>query len=302
MRVSFGTKQGSAFLFESSERAVVPVSQLAPGFYDVILYDDAQERGRLPNALEVVDFPHPTAEMDLIGAFTGVADVIVKQLKTGLRLDGIGEVTHLGTPVPAATRTLLAPGVYVDLPSRDAVNVPAIVRTSCSLIERNGAINCMVNGITVMEDAALQAVVPPGSALFQVDQLRTLAAIETVTVRVRFAGDRVVLDRLREGDRDIRHHNEFAAAGTITSLGAARAASPSVSVAIPAPPNMLQPFVATDLAFRDAVLRVPAQKLDGRWHYAARPLLIGGVIDFSGAGYEVRATITSIEPPAAVKP
>jgi len=302
MRVSFGTKQGSGFLFESSEKAIVPVSQLAPGVYDVILYDDAQERGRLPKALEVVDVPHPIAEIDLIGAFTGVADVVAKQLKTGLRLEGIGEVTQLGKPVSSATRTLLAPGVFVGLASRDAFNVPAIVRAACSLVERNGSVNCMVNGVTVMEDAALQTVLPTGAAIFQIDQLRTVAAMETVTVHVRFAGDRAVLDRLREGDRDVRRNNEFAAAGTIASVGAVRAASTSVGVAIPASPTTLQPFVATDLAFRDAVLRLPAQRVEGHWHYAARPLLIGSIMNFSGPGYEVRATVTSIEPSASAKP
>jgi hypothetical protein len=160
----------------------------------------------------------------------------------------------------------------------------------------------MVNGITVMEDASLQTVLSAGAVIFQVDQLRMPAATETVTVHVRFAGDRVVLDRLREGDRDVRHNNEFAAAGTIASLGAVRTASTSVGVAIPASPTMLQPFVATDLAFRDAVLRVPAQRVDGRWHYVARPLLIGSVMSFSGPGYELRATVTSLEPAASAKP
>jgi len=176
------------------------------------------------------------------------------------------------------------------------------VRAACSLVERNGSVNCMVNGVTVMEDAALQTVLPTGAAIFQIDQLRTVAAMETVTVHVRFAGDRAVLDRLREGDRDVRRNNEFAAAGTIASVGAVRAASTSVGVAIPASPTTLQPFVATDLAFRDAVLRLPAQRVEGHWHYAARPLLIGSIMNFSGPGYEVRATVTSVEPSASAKP
>ena len=60
---------------------------------------------------------------------------------------------------------------------------------------------------------------------------------------------------------------------------------------------MFHPYVATEIAFRDAVLRLPAQKVNGGWNYAARTLLLGGVLTFSGPGYQLPATILSIDAP-----
>src|SRR5690348_11621604 len=53
MRLSIGTQQGREFLFKSTEQAEVPFISVPPGTYDVILYDQAQERFRLPNAITI---------------------------------------------------------------------------------------------------------------------------------------------------------------------------------------------------------------------------------------------------------
>ena len=298
MRVSFGSKQGATYLFEDPTKAVVQVAGLAAGVYDVILYDQAQERARIPNALEVVALPRPEVQLDVIGSFTGVPDVLVQQLKPGVRLDGLGELLRLGTAVPAATRTLLGPGLLLDIPSTGMFNVPAVVRSPCTLVQRNSVVNCMTAADSaLMEDVVLRTAVPAGSVFFQVDQLRTGAPETMITARVRFAGDRPVLDRMHEGDRDVRRQNEFAASAAIASMSAPRAAGTSVGVAIPSGPGMFHPYVATEIAFRDAVLRLPAQKVNGGWNYAARTLLLGGVLTFSGPGYQLPATILSIDAP-----
>src|SRR4051812_29166363 len=53
MRASAGTTQAREFFFKSPEEAELPFAFLTPGVYDIILYDSAQERFRLPNALTV---------------------------------------------------------------------------------------------------------------------------------------------------------------------------------------------------------------------------------------------------------
>jgi hypothetical protein len=301
MRVSVGNKQGLTYLFEDPTKAVVPVSALAPGVYDVILYDNAQERARLPRALEIVDIPRPDAQVQLIGSFSGLSDAAVQQLKPGLRLTGLGEVSRLGKPVASVTRTLLGAGLVQDLRSQGLFNVPAVVRATCALVPRNGIVNCLSGGTSVMEDAVLTVALPVGSAMFQIDQIMSDVATETITARVRFAGDRAVIDRLKEGDRDARRQNEIAGEGTIVSLGGVRTSGTSVGVVVPAS-ALVQPFAATELAFRDGTLRLPAQRLQGRWQYASRSLLIGSVLTFSGPGYQVHATIVALEPPAGAKP
>ena len=301
MRVSFGSEQGITYLFQDATKAVVPMRGLAPGVYDVILYDNAQERGRIPKGLEVVPLERPEVQLDLIGSFTGVPDVVVKQLKQGMRIEGVGELLRLGRPQPASTRTMLGSGVLLDIPSSGLFNVPAVVRGTCALVPRNGVVNCVANDMVIMEDVVLKATLPVGAAMFQVDQLKTSAPEETITARVRFAGDRSVIERLKEGDRDVRRQNEFAASGTILSLSAPRQASTSIGVAVPAVPGV-PPFAATELAFRDAVLRLPAQQVGGRWHYGARSLEIGGLLGFTGPGYELRATILSVDAPSRATP
>ena len=47
MRVSFGDKQGQNFLFVDPQTAVIPLPDLPPGQYDVVLYDYARENGHL---------------------------------------------------------------------------------------------------------------------------------------------------------------------------------------------------------------------------------------------------------------
>ena len=99
---------------------------------------------------------------------------------------------------------------------------------------------------------------------------------------------------MRAGDRDVRRQNAFAAGAVIASLDGARQASTSIGVVIPASPNVMSPFVATDLAFRDAVLQLPAQRLGDEWSYAGRALRPGGVTTFYGPNYELRGTILSV--------
>ena len=71
MRVSVGTHQGNRFLFVDETEAVVPMDALPPGVYDVILYDHAQERARIPKGFEVVATPKAESQLDVIGSFTG---------------------------------------------------------------------------------------------------------------------------------------------------------------------------------------------------------------------------------------
>ena len=77
-------------------------------------------------------------------------------------------------------------------------------------------------------------------------------------------------------------------------LADVRQSSTSLGVVIPASPSVMSPFVATDLAFRDAVLRVPAQRLGTEWSYAGRTLRPGAVTTFYGPSYELRATVLSV--------
>ena len=70
MRVSFDTVQGRTFLIGSTKFAAIDLPDLAPGTYDVVLFDYMQEVDRLPKALTVLPLaPQPTVEMEVAGTF-----------------------------------------------------------------------------------------------------------------------------------------------------------------------------------------------------------------------------------------
>ena len=54
LRITFDTKKAKSFLLADFSSAEVGVPELAPGRYDVALYDEAKELARLPGALTVV--------------------------------------------------------------------------------------------------------------------------------------------------------------------------------------------------------------------------------------------------------
>ena len=295
MRVSIGTHQGKRFLFVDETEAVVPMAALPPGVYDVILYDHAQERARISRGFEVVATARAEAQLDVIGSFTGLGDNAAASITRGTTVDGVGTIAEVGARVPSATRVTLGPNLILDVPSSGLFNVPAIVRATCALVSRGGSAWCMAGELPLMEDTVLRTTVPSGSMLFQIDQLRLVGPTESITARVRFAGERAALELMHGGDRDVRRQNQFAAGAAIASLGDVRQAATSIGVVIPAPPNVMSPFVATELAFRDAVLQLPAQRLGNEWSYAGRALRAGVVMTFYGPNYELRASIVSID-------
>ncbi len=301
MRVSFSHVQGGGFFFADATRARVPAERLAPGVYDVILYDHARELARLPRALEVVGAPSRGTQLDLIGSFTAITAEQADRLKAGAALPRLGTITRLGRRTPALTRTSVSASALVEVPSPNAFNVAAVVRADCTLTQRGGSATCSALDSPLMEDLVLRLVDSGGDLLFQIDQVVTTVASTPLTMRARLGGDRTAVERMRVGDRDLRRQNEFAAFGSIVAMEPARSASPAVAVGLaPQGPSTL-PLVATDLAIRDVTLTVPAQRIGDAWYYAGHKLTIGGSIDFHGPDYQLRGTMLSVNTPAAAR-
>ena len=72
MRVSLNDMQGRSFLFKSASSAEVVFGDIPPGTYDVVLYDNSQERHRLPKSFTLTPAALPTAQVDLAGFLTSV--------------------------------------------------------------------------------------------------------------------------------------------------------------------------------------------------------------------------------------
>src|SRR4051812_42123227 len=107
MRVAFNTIQGRTFMIGSTKYAQVDLPELAPGTYDVELFDYAQLVDRLPKALTILPLaPVPTVEIEVAGAFQGVSDARANAIKVGDRFPQgtappVAEVLRVGATSPA---------------------------------------------------------------------------------------------------------------------------------------------------------------------------------------------------------
>jgi Domain of unknown function (DUF4330)/IPT/TIG domain len=294
MRVSFNGVQGRNFLFSDATQAVVRVNEIPPGVYDVILYDNAQERARLPKALEVVAAPRAQTEVDVIGTFTALPKDAAAQIKVDLAIAGLGKVTRVGAAQPSMTRTVIGPSELLDIPSGSAVNVPAMIRASCALVPRGGSIACMALDNSLARDVSLTVPLSGANAIFQIDQVRAAGNTATVDVRVRLTGERAVIEQVKRGDRDIERGNEFAIGAEVVSVSGINRAASGVIVATQTQPGLPPAITAGDIATADVQLRLPAQQSADGWSYRGQTLKPGRAFVFHGPGYEASATVLSI--------
>ncbi|HUQ86876.1 MAG TPA: DUF4330 family protein [Vicinamibacterales bacterium] len=293
MRVSFDGHQGRTFLFADTTKAVVRASEMPPGVYDVILYDNAQERARIAKGFEVVAAPRPQTQLEVIGAFTAMAEPLTSQIKANLQIAGLGTVTKVGKPQSSATRTAVGPLELVNVPSGSAVNIPAVIMATCALVQRGGGASCVALDNSLTRDVVLTVPLAGGNALFQIDQVRATGTPSTVDMRVRFSGEREVVERVRRGDRDIERNNEFASGAEVTSVTGVARAGASVIVTAQLP-GSIPAVTAGDIATVEVVLRLPAtQTVDG-WSYRGQAMKPGRSFVFHGPDYEVSGTVLAI--------
>ena len=115
MRVSLNDMQGRSFLFKSATSAEVVFGDIPPGTYDVVLYDNAQERNRLPERLHAhasgvaAGAARCRGLPDQRHAGTGGADQGRHQVRADRRGDGARQAgTRSGAQsLPATSRSRL---------------------------------------------------------------------------------------------------------------------------------------------------------------------------------------------------
>jgi len=178
MRVSFDANPAAAFLLGSTKYALVDVPALAPGVYDVVLFDYAREVARLPKALTIARVA-ADAELEIDGAFKGASDAVVAALKAGDTLTSsnnpLADVIAVGRPSSGEMRVRVgADTVMVPLGQRD---LPATLRVRCSTVPgADGIARCSVPtsiGRTVVApDALLTFETRLGPAVFQIAAAR----------------------------------------------------------------------------------------------------------------------------------
>jgi hypothetical protein len=272
MRVSFGDHQGRTFLFKSATEAEVDINDIRPGVYDVVLYDFAQERSRLTQALTIAPSAVPPRRMVVVGMLANLTGDQAKQITVGMPLADFGNVLQVGKPVPEVTR-VNAGRVIIEVPLEQAVRVPITLDMRCDVRTPEGRPDCITAGVVLQPDALMALPTPVGLRPFQIDQVRGPQPIEMMTIRVRFSADAGALGLVAAGDVDIAASmNELASGARVVTPRPAQGTS------------------------READLLVPVQNTTAGRTYLGMPLRIGGAFVLRTAQYEVTGTVLDMTP------
>ena len=277
MRVSAGAQQGRAFLFKTTEEAEVPFAAMPPGQYDIVLFDQAQERFRLPGALTITPMGLPATQVVAVGGFGNLDAATAAKLTAGMRLPEAGEVLAVGKPMPDVT-DVFAGGKLVGVPRPDALRLPAIVQFNCHLRTQGGSPYCVVGDTNVSPPALLLLETPLGKVPFQVERVRGPQPLIAVTVDVKLAGSPSVLSLVTPGDTDLGGTtNELALQARVASAGAMVTLGPAS-------------------AERTVRLTAQLQNVGNRWLYDSTPIRVGSAIQLRTSRYEATGTVMVLPP------
>ena len=274
LRVSIGKYQGKTFKFNDTTEAEVDLLDVPPGVYDVMLYDNSQERGRIPKGLTIAPSALPQAELIAVGTLGNLTAAQAASIKAGTTLPGIGVIERVGTPRPQVQRVFVRPGM-VEVPVAGAQMVAASLRLSCFVRSAQGQPECVGGGVSVQPASLLFLDLPFGTVPFQIDQVRSIEPLQPVRIAVRFSGEPRVLAQIKPGDRDFGDvRNELSSSAVVESVDPVSGGS------------------------RDVRLSVQAQRGGDGLIYANTPLRVGGAFILRNQSYEIRGTVLLAEAPA----
>jgi hypothetical protein len=277
MRVSFGSVQGNTFIFRNTGEAIVDLNDMPPGVYDIVLYDNAQERSRLANAFTLLPTPLPASQVLLVGTLGNLTHEKAAQITPGLSLASVGEITHVGKPLPESTR-VFSGGVVLEIPVDRAVRVPVAIRAGCLVRAPQGLPQCAIGDAALQPTSVILVTTPAGTLPLQIDQIRSLQPVEKVQLTVQFTTRTDVARLIAPGDADYGPYlNELAAGARVT------AKAPPVAV-------------GSDLVRVDVTMQADVQRGSSSWVYAAAPVRVGTSIPFRTPRYELQGMVVGIDP------
>lgn len=154
LHARIGSTEAAGFLVQTPTLAEIKVpASLAPGTYDVALFDEAQELTRKAGAITVVPPPVkpaprvPRLEVQVVGAFIGVKDegrdlfkasMVFEPARSGTATPTpaerpLGEVLALREPERGTERLRVGDNLFIAAPAIQDWHVPAILRVSCAI-------------------------------------------------------------------------------------------------------------------------------------------------------------------------
>lgn len=268
MRVSLGTFQTRSFLFKDSTTAEIVFDNIPVGQYDVVLYDFAQERFRLPGAFSIAPPPLPTTSVHVAGLLSGVPADQVSRFKVGYSFPQNGEILAAGKPMSDAARVVTGDHT-IEIPVAATVRIPVLVKMLCNIqtAGATGGIAECRTGTAIFPGAYLN--MPTGERILSLLVVDVQPPLQptTIEVQARIDGSVEAGRLVKAGDKDLGvSQNEFAAGAVVI-----------------APPN----------ASREFRLRIPAFPTLTGWQYAGQMLRVGGPLQFATPQYQFGSTIVS---------
>jgi hypothetical protein len=276
MRVSFGDIQGNSFMFRNTSNALVDLNPMKPGVYDVVLYDNSQERARMEKAFTLTAPPLPASEVMLVGTFGNLTADRAAQLQRGMSIANVGHIAEIAAPLPETTRVFAGP--VLEIPIASAVRVPVVLRAACAVKAPEGVPQCTIGDAPLKQTSLMLMTTPVGQLPFQVDQIRGLQALEPVQLTAQVTARAEIIDQIRKGDADYGQFMNPLAAGAVV-LGVS---------------NRLRVADSTDRI--DVALTAQAQRGTSSWTYASATLRAGAPFVLRTPRYEVQATVLQVTP------
>lgn len=267
LRARIGGQDALAFVFENPNSADVVVGEMAPGTYDLVLYDGVQEAARANGAVKIQQSSN--TRLRLVGRFMNLTEAQVKTMRPGFKTAdgarGAFEIIAIGAAAPGHQH-ISAGETGVDLRIAGAVEHPAVLNVAC---DHDGA-TCSVGGISIGARLPVTVVLDSGVA-FAVDEVLPNTEPTRARIQVRLTGPQTA--SMKEGDRDL--------------LLDARAA-------------VIRSIDARDANSVTATLELGADSSREGWSYRGRHIRPGATFRFVTDRYESEGIIarTDVETPA----
>ncbi|HWI16574.1 MAG TPA: hypothetical protein VNT81_02415 [Vicinamibacterales bacterium] len=282
MRVSLDNNQTRQFLFRDANTAEVVFTDVPPGQYDVVLYDVAQERSRLPKGLTITPPALPSTYVHAAGFLTGVTDRILGELKPGYRFFGFAEILKVGRSSQDVAR-VTAGDRPLEIPIENTTKVELLLKIPCTVrAGDSGVANCLAGspngpgvflGSALAPDIYLMLPVLDIRLPFLITQVQPPIDPTQIEITVRVATDEDAGELARVGDTDIGfRQNQYASSGVITRALHGR---------------------------REITMRLPAFATLKGWEYSGQTIRVGAPLMFITPRYQMSAVITDVpEPPS----
>ena len=298
LRAAIGGQAVVAFIFESPTSADVLFGNMAPGTYDLILYDGVQEVARAPKSVVVPAPPKPeTARVRAVGSLIDLDDAAVRTVRVGARFPASGaalaEITALGDPVPDVRAIRLSRGT-VEVDAKGRWQRPVSLLIDC---EVSVPLQCRIGGAPVQADGMVIDVPGTGGSLkLRIDEFVPATPPAAAVVRVRFLAPAEAIELMKPGDRDESAPALDDRAATIVSVERREIVPGNTSVAAASdgvvPPASIS--AADRVAAIDATVRLGADRTSDTLQYRRQPLAVGRSIVFTTPRYTLRGLVRSI--------